>query len=81
MNRTHTQAAHPLAPRMAPMNLQRALAEPMLRTQVSDFNSAWGVTMPAHFDTTPQATPFHEAIRGLVTREVNEPELFKQFFG
>lgn len=81
MSRTHTQFPLPLAPRMAPMNLQRPLAEPMLRTQASDFNAAWGVTMPAHLDTTPQPTPFHETIRGLVTREMNEPELFKQFFG
>ncbi len=102
MNRTHTQAAHPLAPRyagaalkdsieweelpslaprMLPMNLQRTPAQPMLRAQASDFNTAWGVTMPAHLDTTPQAAPFRETIRGLVTREVNEPELFKQFFG
>jgi len=97
MNRPHTQATalsprYPagapqdtieweevpslIAPRPVPMN-----AQPMLRTQVSDFNTAWGVTMPAHLDTTPQPTPYREAIRGLVTREVNEPDLFKQFFG
>ena len=103
MNRTHPQAAQPLAPRhlgaprsdaieweempslvaprLVPMNVQRTPAQPMLRTQVSDFNTAWGVTMPAHLDTTPQATPYRETIRGLVTREVNEPDLFKQFFG
>ena len=98
MNRSHTQAAHPLAPRYpagAPQDtieweempsliaprLVPMTAQPMLRTQASDFNTAWGVTMPAHLDTTPQATPYRETIRGLVTREVNEPELFKQFFG
>lgn len=56
-------------------------ASPMLRAQAADFNAAWGVTMPAHLDTTAQATPYREAIRGLVTREVDEPELFKHFFG
>ena len=103
MNRTHTQAAHPLAPRypsvapkdtieweempslvaarLVPMDVQRTSAQPMLRTQVSDFNTAWGVTMPAHLDTAPQTAPYRETIRGLVTREVNEPDLFKQFFG
>ncbi|MBT9524671.1 MAG: hypothetical protein IV105_05380 [Rhizobacter sp.] len=103
MNRTHPQAAHPLAPpypagaptdaiewedmpslvapRLVPTNAQRAPTQPMLRTQVSDFNTAWGVTMPAHLDTPAQAAPYREAIRGLVTREVNEPDLFKQFFG
>jgi len=68
------------APRLVPMDAQRP-AQPMLRTQASDFNTAWGVTMPAHLDTTPQPTPFRETIRGLVTREMNEPDLFKQFFG
>ena len=102
MNRTHSQAAHPLAPRypagapkdtieweelpsltprLVPMNLKRTQPAPMLRTQAADFNTAWGVTMPAHLDTTPQPAPFRETIRGLVTREVDEPELFKHFFG
>ncbi len=70
-----------LAPRRVPTDAQRAPAQPMLRTQVSDFNTAWGVTMPAHLDTAPQTAPYRETIRGLVTREMNEPELFKQFFG
>jgi hypothetical protein len=69
------------APRLMPMNLQPAATLPMMRRQATDFNTAWGVTMPAHLDTTPQAAPYHEAIRGLVTREVNEPALFKHFFG
>ena len=44
-------------PRPVPMKAQRTPALAMLRTQASDFNTAWGVTMPAHLDTTPQATP------------------------
>ncbi|MEO8154753.1 MAG: hypothetical protein ABI605_16940 [Rhizobacter sp.] len=102
MNHTHSQAAHPLAPRypggvpkdtieweempslsprLVPMGANRAQPGPMLRTQAIDFNTAWGVTMPAHLDITPQPAPFRETIRGLVTREVDEPELFKHFFG
>ena len=102
MNRTQTQAAHPLASRyptlarndaveweelpslvtsrMRPMDAQPS-AMPALRAQAADFNTAWGVTMPAHLDITPQPAPFRETIRGLVTREVDEPELFKHFFG
>jgi hypothetical protein len=68
-----------LALRMQPMDLQPSA--PALRLMAIDFNSAWGVTMPAYLDTTPQATPFREAIRGLVTREVHEPDLFEHFFG
>jgi hypothetical protein len=51
------------------------------RTAAQDFNSAWGITMPADLVATQQVTPYHEAIRGLVTREVDEPELLKLFFG
>lgn len=51
------------------------------RNTAQDFNSAWGATMPADLVTTQQASPYREAIRGLVTREVHEPELLKLFFG
>lgn len=51
------------------------------RNAAQDFNSAWGVTLPAELVPVQQAAPYHEAIRGLVTREVNEPELLKLFFG
>jgi hypothetical protein len=64
---------------MAPMDMRPAM--PALRAKAGDFNTAWGVTMPAHLDTAPQPAPFRETIRGLATREMNEPELFKHFFG
>lgn len=51
------------------------------RNAAQEFNTAWGVTMPADLATLQQNAPYHEPIRGLVTREVNEPELFKLFFG
>ncbi len=51
------------------------------RNTAQDFNTAWGVTMPADLAAVQPTTPYHEPIRGLVTREVNEPELFKLFFG
>ncbi len=69
-----------LAPRMVPMDLRPAM--PSLRMQAADFNSAWGVTMPAHLvEDLPEPRPYHETIRGLVTCEVDEPDLFRQFFG
>ncbi len=47
--------------------------------------TSWGITVPAALQHYPQAAaepvPYHEAIRGLMTREMNEPELFKHFFG
>ena len=65
--------AHTLTQRAAPA---AAGARP-----VADFNAAWNVTMPATLSTVPEPTPFREAIAGLVIREVNEPEVFRHFFG
>jgi hypothetical protein len=45
----------------------------------TDFNTAWGVTMPACLEPAPQ--PFLEPLHGLAMREVDEPELFRHFFG
>ncbi|MGY4831619.1 hypothetical protein ACVNIS_23815 [Sphaerotilaceae bacterium SBD11-9] len=72
-----------LAPRMLPMDLAPAATRPLVvrPSTAADFNTAWGVTMPAHLESTPQPAPFHEAIRGLAMREVDEPDLFKHFFG
>ncbi|MBX3622488.1 MAG: hypothetical protein KF891_21180 [Rhizobacter sp.] len=67
--------------------LQPATDAHARRNAAMEFNTAWGVTMPADLATLPAATatlapnPFREPIRGLVTREVDEPGLFEQFFG
>jgi hypothetical protein len=50
-------------------------------TSAADFNTAWGVTMPAALDTLPEPVPFQETLPGVAMREVNEPDLFKHFFG
>jgi len=47
----------------------------------AETGSAWGVTMPAVFDARPQPGVFRESLRGLAVREVNEPEVFRHFFG
>lgn len=41
----------------------------------------WAETMPADFDAMQQSDPFQEPLKGLDIREVNEPEIFKAFFG
>jgi hypothetical protein len=41
----------------------------------------WAATMPATFDSLPEPDPFHEPLAGLSIREVNEPEIFRVFFG
>ena len=63
------------------MNTQSPRDALARRNTAQDFNSAWGVTMPADLVAAQQPTPYRETIRGLVTREVDEPELFKLFFG
>ncbi|MBL0729099.1 hypothetical protein [Piscinibacter sp. HJYY11] len=63
------------------MNTANAYEMIARRNAAQEFNTAWGVTMPADLVTAHQPAPYHEPIRGLVTREVDEPELFKLFFG
>ena len=48
---------------------------------VSEFGSAWTSTMPADLDTLAPSQPFRETLSGLAMREVNEPEVFRHFFG
>ena len=45
------------------------------------FDSPWGETMPTEFDAMPASPPFVERLRGLATREVIEPDVFRHFFG
>ena len=46
-----------------------------------EFGGAWTDTMPAGLDAIAPSQPFREALRGLAIREVNEPEVFRHFFG
>jgi hypothetical protein len=48
---------------------------------VAEFGSAWANTMPADLDTITPSQPFREPLCGLAIREVNEPEVFRHFFG
>ena len=41
----------------------------------------WDATRPAEFDPCPPSQPFHEPFSGVVMREVNEPDVFRHFFG
>lgn len=47
----------------------------------SSFGTVWDNTMPAALDPMPVSQPFCERIEGLATREVNEPGVFRHFFG
>ena len=41
----------------------------------------WDATRPAEFDPMPPSQPFREPFSGAVVREVNEPDVFRHFFG
>ena len=48
---------------------------------VRRFTTAWANTLPASLDNLPAPEPFREPLRGLAMREVQEPEIFRIFFG
>ena len=41
----------------------------------------WDATCPVEFDPAPRSQPFAEPLRGMAMREVNEPDVFRHFFG
>ncbi len=41
----------------------------------------WAETMPAAFDATPEPATFCEPLEGLSMRDIDEPEIFRVFFG
>lgn len=64
----------PVAPRPSELRIPDS-------PSAAEFNTSWGVTMPADLDALPEPPPFRETIPGVAMREVNEPDLFRHFFG
>ncbi|MBX3603842.1 MAG: hypothetical protein KF788_01145 [Piscinibacter sp.] len=44
------------------------------------FRTSWDVTLPASLDPLVESGPFVESLRGLETRELREPDVFRHFF-
>ena len=42
--------------------------------------SPWDATRPAELESAPPSQPFRE-LKGVAIREVNEPDVFRHFFG
>ena len=42
---------------------------------------AWAETMPAMFDGVDEPVSFREPLEGLSMRDLDEPEIFRLFFG
>jgi hypothetical protein len=41
----------------------------------------WAETLPVAFDALPEPIVFREALEGLSVRDIDEPEIFRVFFG
>jgi hypothetical protein len=41
----------------------------------------WAETMPASFDSFNEPVKFREPLEGLSVRDIDEPEIFRVFFG
>jgi hypothetical protein len=41
----------------------------------------WDATRPAELEHAPASQPFREPVKGVAVREVNEPDVFRHFFG
>jgi hypothetical protein len=57
-----------------------SLARQLRQTSVGPASAPWDATRPAELDTTPVSQPFRE-LKGVAIREVNEPDVFRHFFG
>jgi len=69
-------------PSLADSLADRLINDPMRRrADAVGQNSAWDNTMPADLLSIAPTQPFRETLNGLVTREVNEPDVFRHFFG
>jgi hypothetical protein len=51
------------------------------RQQAPSRAAAWTATLAAELDPPLRSKPFREALLGLDVREVDEPDVFRHFFG
>ena len=57
-----------------------SLAQRVRHTPVGPASSPWDATRPAELETAPPSAPFRE-LKGVAIREVDEPDVFRHFFG
>ena len=57
-----------------------SLAQRVRQTPVGPASAPWDATRPAELETAPVSQPFRE-LKGVAIREVNEPDVFRHFFG
>ena len=57
---------------------QPSLQHRVVRTEATP---SWAETMPAELDGIDEPVLFREPLEGLSMRDINEPEIFRLFFG
>ena len=61
---------------------QPSLQHLVVRTESAPHDApTWAETMPASFDSLNEPVKFREPLEGLSVRDIDEPEIFRVFFG
>ena len=61
---------------------QPSLQHLVRRTEAANADvPSWAETMPVEFDALEAPVVFREALEGLAVRDIDEPEIFRVFFG
>jgi len=84
MHFSHAFAARPFRPAAAgaiEWEELPSLAGSLARRIAAATQAPWDATRPAALDAPVPSQPFREPVDGLAIREVNEPDVFRHFFG
>ena len=61
---------------------QPSLQHLVVRTDAANHDAPnWAETMPVSFDSLNEPVKFREPLEGLSVRDIDEPEIFRVFFG
>ena len=52
-----------------------------LAMRLAATQTPWDATRPAELEAAVPSQPFREPVNGMAIREVNEPDVFRHFFG
>ena len=58
-----------------------SLAGSLAKRIAAATNAPWDATRPAELEAPVPSQPFREPVDGMAIREVNEPDVFRHFFG
>ena len=58
-----------------------SLAGSLVKRLAAAAHGPWDATRPAELEAAVPSQPFREPVNGMAIREVNEPDVFRHFFG